>query len=269
MAAVTLPVLVSLLMARYADGPAVAVPDGRAGILGMSDLQIFDQIWAEDGNPMGGMRFAQGVSSDPRRINALIQQRILVVFYSILPASREQNPRELSRDSYLMRMQHIREECGGISAMGLAADAKLSWEGDGETKGYRDLFTAALWPMAGRPEVKAIQDAIIANQQDIFRSFREAAALSMRAAMCAEQEQDQEAWGIYHSVIQAMWQTIADRLSDLGAKTVVEDWSLPEDELEQRLSYVQFGGVAQHMPFGHRAPQAGLPQWRRSGGRHY
>lgn len=270
MAAAALPALVLMLMARYADGEGPEIPDGRQGQLGLTDLQVWESIWDPQGDPMNGMRFSQACVQDPRRIDALIQQRILVRFFAILAQSRGNNPREIMRDSYLLRNSGIRANYGGITAMGLAQDLRVSWEGDGEDPGYRDLFTRALWPMAdaGRPEVVAIQDAIVANAQDIFRAFKEAAALAMRAAMCSEADEDMEAWEIMHGVITAMWETLSRRLGELGAQRPNEDWTLPEEELQTALPNVQFAGnAAQYMPSGHRAPVQGLPQWRRAGGR--
>lgn len=273
MPAATVPVLVAMLMAMYADGPAPEIPDGRAGEEGMSDLEIWQAIADENGDPMGGMTFARAVLVDPRRVDALIQRRLLSKFFVLLSGARGDAPMQIMRDTYLLRNQGIRHDHGGITAMALAMDLQQSWVGTEQEPGYQAIFERALWPMAegGRPEALAIQQALVDNRVEVFRAFRESAALALRAGMDSHSDDDVAAWEIMHGVIQAMWATVQRRFEALGLPLEQTEWALPEGEVVRMLpGGDRYGEVAaDYFVSGHRAPGVDRAQWARSGGRFY
>ena len=260
----SLSALVGVLSAFYIEGrPPEAPAGGDEGNL--DDATIWDRI-ARGGNVLGECTFYQAVNNDPRRIDALIWQRLLLAWFAIEGLVGER-PMEILRHSYLVQLSSIRDTYGVVSAEGLAEAARLTWEG------YDVVLSKAAWPMAqrGAPEATRLRAAIIENHNDIFRGFREAREIARRAAGEATREIDQDAWERIGAIIERSWSAMADHM--------IRD----EVEEEQLIWGGPGGGGASGgggagsaygatwtpgvFPSGHRSPHAAYPQWRAMGGR--
>ncbi len=301
---VTLPAILALIAAAYSvewhENPP-DVPAGTDGTDGITDAQLWHLI-ATDGDVMQGMNFTNATNNDPRRVDALIQQRLLGEFFVWLEAARGGVPAQVLRDTWFLRNQGIRQAYGDISAAGLAEDLAQSWAE------YEKVYTGALWPMAegGRPEAQALLNGIIQYREEIFRAFRECSAIATRAAFVSIRQEDQEAWGRMVATIDSMWDTVNAQLVALEQPVADDAWRADPEEVVERLlgrlpdpvreppegemvilpvpveeEGEEYGSVSEgveeafgetlqdYFASGHRAPGADTAQWRRSGGRFY
>ncbi len=235
----------------------------------LSDADLFEAV-LNGSSPLGELRFSEAVAIDPRRIDALLQQRVTRVFWRLLEAARSEDELDVLRTLWVQRMAALRQR-GQISAELLADDLQASWEGAEDSPGYRDLLTRGIWPMADRgvPEAVSVDEAMVEGQLELARAFREAAWVADRASGYAPSMDARAAWTRMRDVVLAMWATISERIAQLEGEPVQ---GITIEEIAEAVDVVpnvSFGGFEQYVSSGHRAPWAALPSWRAMGGRYY
>lgn len=242
------------------------------GLRGLSDVDLWERIWNE-GDPLGDMTFAEAVAEDPRRVEGLILQRVVLQFYRAI--NRLQEPHveadvldETVRRSWLEQVERRRTD-NAPSASRIASDFEAGW------RAQSTLLDAALG--LDHPEVDLLYDIVRHQQLAIRRAFREAREIADRARDVAPSERCRMAWARIGAVIENMADFLnrmlaAPRAPRKAGETITSD--LPE------ISATSFGALdpddlfgayewEQYVASGHRAPAVGLPQWRRSGGRFF
>lgn len=204
--------LLFLLGAYALDKDKPTVPS--EGASGLTDLDLWQRI-QDGGDVLGGMMFSAAVTTDPRRIDALIQQRLLHTFYAALGLDHEVLDSDSGlmkhylQDAYLLQLSQVRAQGGGqVTAQGIAGLTRVSL---GEA---HDLLTKVLWPMADsgkRPKAERAQAAIVKNIEDIHQAFREVGAIAARAADVSDR--DRQAWTEVEALLDSIWDILAQRVA--------------------------------------------------------
>lgn len=208
--------LLFLLGAYALDKDKPTVPS--EGASGLTDLDLWQRI-QDGGDVLGGMTFSVAVTTDPRRIDALIQQRLLHTFYAALGLDHEVLDSDSGlmkhylQDAYLLQLSQVRFQGGGqVTAQGIASLTRISL---GEA---HDLLTKVLWPMADsgkRPKAERAQAAIVEHIEDIHQAFREAGAIAARAADVSDR--DRQAWTEVEALLDSIWDILAQRVATVKA----------------------------------------------------
>jgi len=242
---------VTLITAYYVDKDPPGMPEGGS-LHGMSDADLWQRI-STGGNVLGEMTFDQAVRTDPRRIDALIQQRVVGEFLDALDAA-DTTATTIAQHAYLQGYTELRDQHGQLSAPILATALEGVWED------YRKVLQRALWPMAGagRAEAQALQQAIVDNAERIHQAFTEATTIAARAAGAAASDEDKTAWRSVTETIARMWEPILSRLEQLEVQDAPPLIETPED---YGAGYSDF-----HMA-GQRPAPTGIYDYRRMGGR--
>lgn len=263
---IALPALISIVFAYLVEGERREDPPWAGE--GPSDADIWDLIQT-DGNVLGDMTFDQAVVHDPRRIDALIQKRIIGQFYSALEVLRGGDPDLATRHTYLLQMHALREIEGDVTAQGLKNIYEQMWGY------YSQVLEQGMRMARENSPAERVWRAIVANRDEIQRAFREAGGTAGRASGAATDEQSCLAWRSIEEIIGNMASTLDSQLVAAGMLTA-EQIGLPELAPPPRLEGEEEEGYgawrpewAGYMASGHRAPEAGLGKYRQAGGRFY
>jgi hypothetical protein len=219
---------------------------------GLDDRRLYE-LAQGDGDVLQGMDFADAVARDPRRIEALLMQRVVIELYGALDQMRGRS-QELVVHDMALRNAAIREACNGSVPLGAIVE---DWRGRWEW--YQKLFAVLLQSRRfGRLEDPFFA-AVVTNRAAIARAFRESAEIARRAALAAPDETQEGGWSEIGATIDNMKLTMDNALAQIGAPALagggegygysVEDWTSSQGS------------------GGHRAPGMMIDQWWRSGGR--
>ena len=252
------------------------------GIDGMTDLDLYQQI--ENGDPLGSMTFEEAVVRDPRRIEALVLQRVIQPF--TLALAKLENPnmdtsaiRGAMAHAYLERNHQMRQETGKkICATQIAEANKRAWRMNAKV-------LKVAWEME-TPESRVLKDILTLNQGDIQRAFRESQTICDRAARASVDGKCSLAWKELEEVLGNMCDMIDRNVRASTAVEVIDDemLTLPKPEsmgqirredlfgalsFDEALADEEMGAYEfeEYIVTGHRAPSVGLSQFRRMGGR--
>lgn len=265
------------------------------GEYALTDSELYSAIIGEGPggtDVMKGMTFSEAVNCDPRRIEALLMQRIVQPL--VLAAGRLHSPgvpmahvEQMARVGYLRMMAH-RRTTGGITADRIANSLIDAW-----TK-VSEVFSEAPKQPRFAPVAAMLQGIIVANMRDISRAFREAKQICCQAEKAAASKADALAYGKMCAMLDSM-QTGLFFFASAGRKPskneVIDDElgldvitaeeamrGMGEDlfgalELDEAIVDVEdeYGRFEfeEHIITGHRAPAVSLAQYRRMGGRFY
>lgn len=225
----------------------------------LGDGELYGKI-ASGENPLCGMSLDEASSSDPRRVEALVIQRIVRPFGLALgklvrPFMDLGALDESLREAYIRRNQSLRAS-GRLTCDGLSEENASAWRANGRIL----VDTLSL----GTPETQALVGLLRSNQGDIHRAFLECEeALSSLGP----------SWKKLLLVVSNMHDTI--RRICGGASSEVVDTDLGLGSETNRFGAVSFDdavafGEFEHEAYivsGHRAPAVGLGEYRRMGGR--
>ena len=256
----TLPFLLSLVASYLVDGAdKPALPD-RAETLGLSDEDLWDRI-VSDSDTLAGMSFEEAVRSDPRRIDARVQQAVLNTFFAAINVlGRTQNYGELMQHAYLVRMAGFREN-GSITASELANALKEDWSY------YSEILSVAFAMKS--VQATQLQQALFDHRDAIFRGFREAHEVLETAGNMSTIDSDRQAWLQMDGVIRDMW-NLVNSLTGKKSGQGTLDTDLFGALFRERFGSIHPSGEwEKYIVSGHRAPTHALPQFRRMGGRFY
>ena len=264
---ISLPFILSLVTSYLVDGADKPAYPPVAGLeQGLTDGDLWARI-ASDSDTLAGMTFEEAVRTDPRRIDARVQQAVLIVFYTAINLlGRTQRYAELLEHTYLLQMTHLRSN-GPITAPGLAEAMEQNW-------GHYSEIMAVAFSMKNEQAVK-LQQALVKHQGAIFRGFREATEVLERAQSMAIGDADQQAWMQMAALIRDMWAVVNTLMQKKGGSSDFESFGAVDIEPYDSLFYEGFGAIhpggewEEYVVSGHRAPSHALPQFRRMGGRFY
>jgi hypothetical protein len=272
----TLPVVIQTTWDAYIENKLPDMPGDGPAIDGVTDAQLWEDIRTSAGDDpadaLHGMTFQEATCADPRRVDALVQQRVSGVLYWIHDdvsggqdwtgheedlKSVTHNEAYLDRYHYLVRLDLCRANHDGeVTATGLAETFEISWDAGSK------ILAASLLMAFPKTHARPNQTALLmwrafeARIIQLRRAMREAREILARAADAAPDQESSDAWRRMDATVMNMDQTISENLRSAGVQ-------VPE----------QFGGMtvaAQRMRMlqaGHRAPQMPLGQWRQAGGR--
>ena len=279
--AVALPALLSLAAAYLVEGRRPEMPAGGAEG-GLDDADLWVRI-DNGGDVLSGMMFSEAVNNDPRRVDALIQQRVLKEFYRALGMKlRGEAYTALAQHMYLQRMADLREAHEGkITARALADDHFEDWE-------EKSALILAVWQMR-QNEADLIREAIKENRNEIYRALREAEQLAIWASKLAVKSEDKAAWSALVGVFENMRDFVQRGMELLGIElqipegeisleSLIPEYALPEKEEVRGMdpadySYWNRGEFSTDFDSFRPASQRGAgisrAQWRHAGGRHY
>lgn len=277
----------TLVSAYLVGGSRPELPPEQ-GPFGMSDDELYDRI--HDGDPLGDMSFGEAVARDPRRIEALLLQRVIQPF--TLAIAKIENPnlhmsaiQDAMKHSYLERNHRMRQDGRGITATKLVDANKRAWKMNSEV--LKVAFEMST------PEAAVLKQLILANQQDIHRAFREAREITRQASTEAVDEASVGAWKEMGFILENMNNVIGRYTHAGNPNEVIDDeiqWIQPAGQIE-KMGIIErqdlFGALSfddaldqheedrdsfgyeweEYIITGHRAPAVGLAQYRRSGGR--
>lgn len=273
------------LVSAYLVGASKPELPPEQGAFGMTDAQLYDQL--EDGDPLGTMSFGQAVASDPRRIEAMVLQRVLKSF--VLGMTRLDHPnvqvdaiKQAMRHAYLERNSRLRGDGRGIDAEKILDANKRAW------KMNADVLKVAF--EMETPEAIVLKQLMAANKNDIERGFREAAQICAQASTDAPTNESAAAWSTFESLLGNMSDMICRYISAGQPDEIIDDefmviqpvmeeaGAVEPDDMFGALSFdealavhEQFGQYfsehEEYLVTGHRAPAVGLAQYRRMGGR--
>jgi hypothetical protein len=215
----TLPALLSLVGAYLLDREDEKPAWPATGPAGLDDTQLWNLIQT-NGDVLAGMSFEEALAQDPRRIDALVQQRVTNEFFRALARAPEGNLEQLLRHAYVLRNDALRQD-GRISAEALAISMEQTWEH------YGKILDVA-WAMR-QPEAVRVREAILANGGEIRRAFREAADITRRAANVAP-ETDRAAWARMFATLHAMWESVETKVAQAGIALPAEGFGVWKDE---------------------------------------
>ena len=281
----------------YIDNNPPEITDDGGEVEGVADTVIWEDIRSSAGDdpisPLRGMEFDTAVAVDPRRIDAMIQQRVSGPMYKVNRmvadaqdwtgheedrAQLQRNEAYLDRYQYLLRMHLIRQNHNGeVDAEGLAQTFQLSWQ-----SASKILETSVKMVRPGTT-AELMWNAIAQTFPDIQRNLREAQGLAERAAGSAPDGESMEAWERYVELLKNIEENYRNGLESMGqniAQLGGEGFgSLNGPRIGARGARIAtFGGVSNaswlqdRMLAGRRTTQgaqASVGQWRRSGGRYW
>lgn len=205
----TLGGILALTEAWLLDQEKPATPVQEA-IEGLTDANLYDQM-AADGDVLAGMTFDEAVARDPRRIEALVDQRVTNDFYRALSYLREGVTADLMRQAYLHRNRQLRAEHGPITAVSLCAHRTDIWENH-----YQKVLEVAV--KMRRPGVPAetFWQAVTDNAATLRRAFRESHEIANRASFAAVSQEESDAWAQIGVLITNMYQTLENHIIALA-----------------------------------------------------
>jgi hypothetical protein len=214
----TLVSLLSIMEAYLLDQAPPALPQGGTEG-GISDEELWVRLSTPDGDVLGGMDFAEAVQNDPRRIAALIEQRVMADFYKALAYVTNRSEGAI-RHSWLLGYAALRQDRGRVDAQGIRdlwlsmrAQESVDRQGQMEVQppNYLRLLDAGL--AMARPGSPAEQfwRHLDGNQTDVRRLFAESVEIAERAALCSPEEADAEAWRQVGSVLTDLREGLDDR----------------------------------------------------------
>ena len=277
--------------------PEIMADEGE--VAGVPDTMLWQDIRSSAGDSpadtLHGMSFDDAVVVDPRRIDAMIQQRVSGPMYKVNTAvseaqnwtghedDREQlvrNESHLDRYQYLLRLHLIRQNHDGeIDAEGLAETFQLAWDSAGKI-----LETSLKMARAGNTS-ELLWDAVAGQFDCIRRCLREACEIAERASRAAPDQDSIDAWERYVSILGNIEENYANGLQQRGHQlTPMGDdpeayGGLAGRRIRGNSGDLQaFGNlgmtswIQDRMALGHRTAEgaeASLGQWRRSGGRFF
>jgi hypothetical protein len=234
---------------------------------GMTDAEVYDQISL--GDPLGNMEFAEAVVHDPRRIEAMLLQRVIRPF--TLAMTKLEHPHlpieqieGAMRHAYLERNHRMRMDGTPINACKIADANRDAW------KMNADIMRVG-FELQG-PEAKVLQDIFVANHGDITRAFREGKQICEQAAKVAASEACHGAWQEMGAILQNMCDLVDRYAVATGAEAIDEvAFALPttSEAMGSAAPDDLFGAYEfeEYIVTGHRAPSVGMAEYRRMGGR--
>jgi hypothetical protein len=216
----TLVGLLALMEAYLLDGtPPPLAPGGAVG--GLTDEDLWTRIASKDGDVLAGMDFSTAVTEDPRRIAALIEQRVLDGFYRPLSYLSGKSEGAI-RHSWLAGYAALREQRGHVDAVGirdlwLSMQAQETVTRGGQTElqppNYLRLLDAGVAMARPGTPARSFWESTEGRQGDLRRMFSEAQEIAGRAALCADDEAAAEAWQQIAVLLQNLDASIGDRLA--------------------------------------------------------
>ncbi len=267
------------LVSAYMVGASQPPLPPEQGPHGLTDAELYSRI--DGGDPLANMSFDQAVVHDPRRIEALILQRVIAPF--TLAITKLEHPslntaaiKAAMRHAYLERNHRMRSDGRLIDATKLVDANKRAWKMNGEV--LRVAFEMST------PEAVVLKQLMADNHQDIRRAFAEAREIASQASKGANSDQAVEAWRELYNVMTNMVDMVDRFLMAAVGTELVDDeiaWIQPvgqieamgaaePDDLFGALSFDEAMGAYEYEEYivtGHRAPAVGLAQYRRMGGR--
>lgn len=254
------------------------------GKLGLSDDELYERISGESvfgTDVLGTLTFEEAVNQDPRRIEAMVLQRIvqplmLAIGRMASPGAEMDDILFATRVGYLRMLHQRRMRHGDITADVIADSLVESWHTASEV-----LANAQSNPRFA-PLAATIGGIVIANMQDISRAFRECDSLLERAGNVAVSEEETRAWGRVRAILSSMQSALYELLgaarsesevvdADIGFEVFDADDLFGAYVLDEHLEEGRFGAFEfeEYILTGHRAPSVALSQYRRMGGRVY
>lgn len=198
------PSLVALLAVLEAylldQAPPALAPGGAIG--GLTDEELWTRLSSKDGDVLGGMDFSTAVAADPRRIAALIEQRVLADFYRAMSYLSGKSEGAI-RHSWLAGYAALREQRGRVDAEGIRdlwlsmkAQETVTRGGQAELQppNYLRLLDAGVAMARPNTAARAFWETVSTRQGEIRRMFGEATEIAERAALCAPDDAAAEAW---------------------------------------------------------------------------
>lgn len=255
------------------------------GEVGLGDGQLWDLI-ASGGDVLCGMTVDQAVVADPRRIEALILQRIVrPLTLAVVKVSRPWMPVETIdqelKNAYIRRNNFLRQS-DGLTVAALARANCSAWRQSSRT--FLDACRS------GTAEGDMIIALLRGNRRDIARAFDECHALIQAA--CAADQSTCHDWLVLGAAVDNMRVIVdvvcrsddaevidaevleagpdvleADRFGAVSLDGAVGDFSLDEEDDDDSDLFGAEFEHEQYLVSGHRSPAVGLPQYRRMGGR--
>jgi hypothetical protein len=272
------------LVSAYLMGQEPPPLPPTQGPHGLTDEELYVAI-VDNGNPLGTMTFSQAVNTDPRRVEALVLQRVIEPFYVAIcalehPGLQAQKIQGAMRHAYLQRNHELRQKSGKITATELAEATQRSWKMNSE------IFRVAFEMQT--PAAQVLQKLMSTNRQDIRRAFREANRIAQEAGRASQDRTSAESWAQISATLKNMSDNVETHLVEQGEEVIDDEimWIQPVEHMGSTISRADlfgavslkpnllenFGEVAEHEEYivtGHRAPAVGLSQYRRMGGRVY
>lgn len=302
----SLAIVLALLGGAIVLGHQTRLPPTQ-GEYGLSDAKLYQAIVKEGvlaPDILDGMSFEVAVNQDPRRIEAMLLQRVVQPL--MLAVGKLANPtipigyvQAMTYRGYL-EMMAARRARGPITSLVIASSMEVAWKAALEA-----MKSSGADPRL-KPMLGAMQEAVVANKADIARAFKECDRILERAAEVSESEPTRDGYLQMKSTLGVMQLGLFMFLAasppaagsqrgevidaDIGLDAFGADGSdsfflgevssVPEefvsgpelfgaeqmDDLSDIFNPAEF---EQHIVTGHRAPSVALPQYRRMGGRFY
>jgi len=280
----------------YIENNPPEIIDGGGEVDGVPDTALWEDVRTSAGDepssPLRGMEFNTAVVNDPRRIDAMIEQRVCGPMYKVNSAvadaqdwtghedDREQlmhNEACLDRYGYLVRLHLVRQNHDGeIDAEGLAETFQLSWDAAAR------ILNASLLMVRAGTTAELMWNAIAQNFDEIRRGLREASEIATRAAGAAPDGESMEAWERYVGILRNMEENYSNGLQQRGHQVQalgegdafggLHGHRIGAKNMHPFGSLDEGGWLQNRMLSGHRTTQgarADIGQWRRSGGRYF
>ena len=217
---VTLAATLALMEAYLLDGTPPALPPAGA-VGGLTDEDLWTRLASGDGDVLDGMDFATAVVQDPRRIAALIEQRVLDGFYRPLAYLSGKSEGAI-RHSWLAGYAALREQRGRVDAVGIRdlwlsmqAQETVTRGGQAEVQppNYLRLLDAGVAMARPGTPARSFWESTEGRQQTLQRMFAEATEIADRAAMLATDDASAEAWQQIGILMQTLDASLRDRLA--------------------------------------------------------
>lgn len=290
-------IMLALLGTVYILGKQPSIPPTQ-GEYGLSDEDLYNAIVGDGilgSNVLGNMSFEQAVRTDPRRIEALVMQRIFQPL--MLAIGRLASPglpmgqiQSATRIGYLQMLAERRAR----QALGpdtIAASMIAAWQAASQ------VLQEAPRNSRYAPIAATLKGVLIANQQDIARAFRESINVCNQAADQALNKEDAAGYLRMGAVLESMCLAIqmyvqyasytpsssepidaeigldvfeaeSDKFGRMPGQVETQDLfgAITLDEGLEEEAFGQFE-YEEYIVTGHRAPSVALAEYRRMGGR--
>lgn len=256
-----LPVVLSLAWALLVEERPVgeAEPEGGGGMEGgLTDRDLW-RLVVTGVDPLAGMRLQEAVRQDPRRVEAMMQQRLLLGL-----GLRPGDPAcMLAGQAWGLRNRALREADGRITATALADTNELHWQD------YQRLLEVLDQMKEKADEVRGI---LVTQGPALARCLREAEQIGRWAAAAAASEEDRAGWERMAALFGRMGQEMRPLLPGFGQlsgyRTATQDYSFDPRGLEA-VRFTPTEEWQQYVPSGQRGPGMTRETWRTMGGRFY
>lgn len=277
----SLPALMPVFFAALAEGQPPEIPAdlGTAAIEGLSDDELWNLV-SSGGDVLAGLAFEDAVVIDPRRVDALIQQRIAVQYDQVLHeayadanwqgheqerVALQQVIAQLNRYLYLLRLQGVREERNGVvDAVGLVDSSEVTAENHGQLLEVSTKMVR-LDRQNNPTPASRMWDRFTTRYVDIARAFREAGEIAARAANAAGDEESAQAWTRMGAIVEAMRASFAGCLTALGRQVPENYGGLRRTDFFGSIERPDW--IPDFEVSGRRAAPSNIFDYRRSGGR--